>query len=174
MSDVIESADIKIYLSGGAGNTDPNASLGGVISATEVVDDNLHNLFAKVSAAEALAGSTKYRGIYIKNENGHTLTWEDVKAYINSQSTSPDTSVEIAVALEVADETMDTIANEDTAPDPAVDFTATTDPDLGKDVGDLEDGSYRGIWVKRIVSPSASAFGNDTAELGGRGETASI
>ena len=41
MSDVIETTDIKIYLSGGATNTDPNASLGGIISSTELVDNNL-------------------------------------------------------------------------------------------------------------------------------------
>lgn len=173
MSDVIETTDIKIYLSGGATNTDPNASLGGIISSTELVDNNLHNLFAKVEAAEASTGSTKYRGIYVKNNNGHTLTWESVIAYIESQTTSGDTSIEIGVANEAADATMDTIANEDTAPDPAVSFTASTDPGDGKAVGDLADGSYRGIWVKRIVNASASAFGNDTAELAIRGETTS-
>ena len=48
-------------------------------------DNTLHNLFAKVSAAEALAGSTKYRGIYIKNENGHTLTLQDAKMCIRDR-----------------------------------------------------------------------------------------
>ena len=32
----IVAGDLKIYLSGGAGNSDPNASLGGIISSTEV------------------------------------------------------------------------------------------------------------------------------------------
>ena len=173
---VIEQGDIKIYLSGGATNTDPNDSLGGAISSTELVDNTLHNLFAKVSAAEALAGSTKYRGIYIKNENGHTLTLQDAITYIESQTTSGDTSIEIAVAAEAADVEMATIADEDTAPaSVAVDgFTALTGTSNGRIVGDLDDGSFRGIWIKRIVSAGATAYGDDTCEIGTRGETTSI
>jgi hypothetical protein len=172
----IKQGDIKIYLSGGASNTDPNDSLGGAISSTELVDNTLHNLFAKVSAAEALAGSTKYRGIYIKNENGHTLTLQDAIAYIESQTTSGDTSIEIAVAAEAADVEMATIANEDTAPASVAPdgFTASTGTSNGRIVGDLDDGSYRGLWVKRIVTAGATAYGDDTCEIGTRGETTSI
>jgi len=172
MSDVIETGDIKIYLSGGTSNTDPNASLGGVISSTELTDDELHNLFAKVSASEAETGSTKYRGVYLKNENGHTLTLQDAVAYIESQTTAGDTSIEIAVADEAIDTEMATIADEDTAPASiSGSWISATGVGSGSSVGSLDDGSYRGIWVKRIVSPSASAYGNDTAELGVRGET---
>lgn len=172
----IEQGDIKIYLSGGASNTDPNDSLGGAISSTELVDNTLHNLFAKVSAAEALAGSTKYRGIYIKNENGHTLTLQDVITYIESQTTSGDTSIEIAVAAEAADVEMATIPNEDTAPASVAPdgFTALTGTSNGRIVGDLDDGSFRGIWIKRIVTAGATAYGDDTCEIGTRGETTSI
>jgi len=171
---VIEQGDIKIYLSGGASNTDPNASLGGAISSTELVDNTLHNLFAKVSAAEALAGSTKYRGIYIKNENGHTLTLQDAIAYIESQTTSGDTSIEIAVATEAKNTSVQTIANEDTAPTGQSSWVSLEGVSNGQDMGDLGDGDYRGLWVKRIISPGASAYGNDSATLGTRGETTAI
>ncbi len=173
MSNVIESTDLKIYLSGGGANTDPNASLGGEISSTELVDNNLHNLFAKVDAAEALAGSTKYRGLYVKNENGHGLTLEDAVAFLESQSTSGDTSIEVGVAAEAIDAEMATIANEDTAPTTDDGYTNTTGVGNGKAIGGLADASYRGIWIKRIVNASASAFGNDTAEFGVNGETTS-
>ncbi len=170
---VIESTDLKIYLSGGGANTDPNASLGGAISSTELVDDNLHNLFAKVSASEADSGSTKYRGIYVKNENGDGLTLNDAVAFIESQTTSGDTSIEVGVAAEAIDAEMATIANEDTAPTTADGYTSTIGADNGKAIGNVDDDSYRGIWIKRIVSASASAFGNDSAEVGVRGETTS-
>lgn len=65
----IVDADVKFFLSGGAGNSDPNASLGGVMSSTEVVDNTLHNLFDYVSGTEAGAGDTEYRAIYLKNTN---------------------------------------------------------------------------------------------------------
>lgn len=170
MSTIIAS-EIKYYLSGGSGNTDPNASLGGAISTTEVVDNNLHNLFAKVSAAEALTGSTKYRGIYVKNTNA-TLTFEDIVAYISSQTSSGDTSIEISVATEGADESIQTISDEDTAPTGQT-YISATGVSNGQSSGDLSAGSYKGLWIKRIVTASASAFGSDEATIGWRGETTS-
>jgi len=167
---VITTADIKYYLSGGASNTDPNASLGGVISTTELVDDTLHNLFAKVGAAEALAGSTKYRALYIKNTNAASLTLQDIVAYISSQTTSGDTSIEISVATEVSDATIQTIVNEDTAPTGQTYISATGVAE-GQDMGDLAAGSYRGVWIKRIVTSGATAYGSDEATIGCRGET---
>lgn len=167
---VITTADIKYYLSGGATNTDPNASLGGVISTTELVDDTLHTLFAKVGAAEALAGSTKYRALYIKNTNAASLTLQDIVAYISSQTTSGDTSIEISVATEIADATIQTIVNEDTAPTGQTYISATGVAE-GQDMGDLAAGSYRGVWIKRIVSAGATAYGSDEATIGARGET---
>ncbi len=175
MSDVIESTDIKVYLSSESGGAStPADSIGGPISTTELTDDELHNLFAKVDAQEAEDGSTKYRGIYVKNENGHTLTLEDAIAYIESQSTSGDTSIEIAVADEAIDASMERLANEDTAPTAiSGSWVSDTGTENGSDIGDLDDGSYRGVWVKRIVNASASAYGNDSATAGFRGETTS-
>ena len=57
----IVSGDIKYYLSGGGGNTNPNASLGGAISSTEITPASLHNLFDLVSSADASAGTDDYR-----------------------------------------------------------------------------------------------------------------
>jgi hypothetical protein len=167
---VITTSDIKYYLSGGATNTDPNASLGGAISTTELVDDTLHNLFAKVGAAEALAGSTKYRALYVKNENASSLTFQDIVAYISSQTTSGDTSIEISVATEDADATIQTIVNENTAPTGQTYISAVGVAE-GQDLGDLDAGSYRGVWIKRVVTAGATAYGSDTATIGVRGET---
>ena len=59
----IISTDIQYRLSGGSGNTDVNASLGGVKSSTSV-GTGLHNLFDVVSSAEASSGDTEYRCVY--------------------------------------------------------------------------------------------------------------
>jgi hypothetical protein len=71
---------------------------------------------------------------------------------------------------------MATIPNEDTAPASVAPdgFTALTGTSNGRIVGDLDDGSYRGLWVKRIVTAGATAYGDDTCEIGTRGETTSI
>jgi hypothetical protein len=167
----IASSDIKVYLSGGSGNTDPNAALGGAISTTELVDNTLHNLFAKVSAAEALAGSTKYRGIYIKNTHG-TLTYEDAVAYISTNTTSTDTAATISVADEGKSASMQTIVNEDTAPIGEV-FVTADGVANGLSIGSLAPAEYWGVWIKRVVTAGATAFGADTLTLGIRGESTS-
>ena len=167
----ITSSEIKVYLSGGSGNTDPNASLGGAISTTELVDNTLHNLFAKVSGAEALAGSVKYRGIYIKNTNG-TLTYEDALAYIATQTTSTDTSAKISVANEGKSASMQTIVNENTAPSGEV-FVIADGVANGLSIGSLAPAEYWGVWIERTVTAGATAFGADQLVLGVRGETTS-
>jgi len=165
----ITASEIKVYLSGGGGNTNPNLSLGGAISSTELVDNTLHNLFAKVSAAEALAGSTKYRGIYVKNTNG-TLTYEDALAYISANTTSTDTTATISVADEGKSASMQTIVNEDTAPSGEV-FVTADGVANGLSIGSLAPAEYYGVWIKRVVTAGATAFGSDTLVLGVRGET---
>ena len=62
----ITASNIKFYLSGGTSNSNVNASIGGAISTTEVVDNSRHNLFDKTLGTESTAGDTEYRCIYIK------------------------------------------------------------------------------------------------------------
>ena len=165
----IQASDIKIYLSGGAENTSPNDSIGGAKSGTLLVDNALSNLFDKIKAAEATAGSTKYRAVYIQN-NHATLTWEDIKVYILQQTTSPKTKIEVGVADEGKNETIELLANETTAPESVV-FNDSTTPGSGLDIPNLEANDYIGIWVKRVVTAGALAIGEDTGKIGYLGET---
>lgn len=165
----MDESDIKIYLSGGSANTDPNASLGGERSTTELTDDTIANLFANVSAGEAETGSTKYRAVFVRNEHS-TDTFEAIKAYIESQTTG-DSKIEISVATEDKNDPIQTIADEDTAPNTQT-FTDEEDPDNGQDVTDLEPNDFKGIWIKRIIDPNASATGEDSGQIGLRGEIA--
>ena len=70
-------SDIKFYLTGavsdGAVQADPNASLGGYRSASEITSGALNNLFDNISSAEASAGDTNYRCICVKNDSLETL-----------------------------------------------------------------------------------------------------
>jgi hypothetical protein len=164
----IVSSDIKYYLSGGAANSDPNAALGGAISSTQLSGTPLNNLFDDVAGAESSAGDTEYRGIYVKNTHG-TLTLQDAKLWIESQVAS-GANVEIALADEGLNATMETIANEDTAPSGPV-FSAPTDKPSGLSLGNIPAGQFFGIWVKRIVPPASSAQANDGATLRVEGDT---
>ena len=111
----IVAGDIIFRLSGGAGNSDPDLSLGGVISSTAITDASVENLFDNVSGAESTAGDTEYRGFYVLNNHG-SLTWQSVKLWISTETPSADSLIDIALAGEGVDVTMETIANESTAP----------------------------------------------------------
>jgi hypothetical protein len=60
---------LKFYLSGGAGNTDPNASLGGVVSTTELSSGE-NSLFDDAGTLEVYVGLVTYRCLYLKNTSG--------------------------------------------------------------------------------------------------------
>lgn len=164
----ITSSDIKFYLSGGASNTDPNASLGGAISSTEIVDNTVHNLFDKVTGAEADAGDTEYRAFYVKNTHA-TLTLQNAKIYIYSNTPSTDTHVQISVASETGSP-IQTIANENTAPSGQT-FSDANGETNAISIGDLAPGAVKGIWIKRVVNAGASAYANDNAVIKVFGDT---
>jgi hypothetical protein len=67
--------DIGLFLSGGAGNTDPNAALGGIISSTRFVSQATSgNTIAGVTIADA-AENTVGSGTLAYAVSGKTLTW---------------------------------------------------------------------------------------------------
>ena len=161
----IVSSDIKIYLSGGALNTDPDASLGGAISPTQMGT----NLFDAVSSSEATSGDTEYRGVYIKNENA-SLTLSNAVVWVLSNTPSADSAVQIALCDEGADAAMETIVNEGTAPSGPT-FDDAEDEANALSLGNLAAGSFYGIWIKRTIGLDAAAYANDGFTLRVKGDT---
>ena len=159
----IVSSDLKIRLSGGSGNSDPNASLGGVKSSTEVVDNTTHNLFDQVSGTESLAGDTEYRAVYLHNGHG-SLTAQNTHVYISSNTGSADTTIDIALPGEGLNSTMETVANENTAPS-GESFSAPTTYAGGLDMGNVPSGQHYGLWIRRTVSASAAAVNDDAVTI---------
>ena len=162
----ILSTDIQYRLSGGASNSDPNASLGGAISSTAAGT----NIFDNVSSAEASAGDTEYRCLYIRN--GHaTLTMQSAKVWIQANTPSADTAVAIAIAGEGVNGTAETIANENTAPSGET-FVTAVDEANAISIGNIPPGQHIAIWVRRVVSASAAAYNNDGFTLRCKTDTA--
>jgi hypothetical protein len=161
----IVSTDLKMYLSGGGSNTDPNAALGGAISSTQMGT----NIFDNVSSGEASAGDTEYRGVYVKNTNA-TLSLTNAKIWIQSNTPSTDTSVQIALCDEGASATMETIGTEGTAPTGPT-FDDAEDEANALSLGTLAAGAFYGIWIKRVVGASAAAYSNDGFTLRVKGDT---
>jgi len=159
---MIAASDIKFYLSGGAGNSDPDAALGGIISTTEITDDSLNNLFDNVSGEEHTAGDTEYRCFYVKNTNV-TDTAYNVKIYIDTNTTAADDTINIGKDLAGVNGTADTIADESTAPDPAVTFSSADGIANAITLGNIAAGQVYAIWVKRIVSAGSTAQATNSA-----------
>lgn len=170
----IVDSEIQLFLSGGGANADPNASLGGAISTTQIDSvTTLHNLFDKVTSAETTAGITEYRCFYVKNTNG-TLTWESVVAWIGTNTPSGDTSVEIAIGSSGVNGTEPAIADEIDSGSvlSGLSFSAPATQGAALAIGDIPSDQHMAIWVKRVVNPGASAYSNDGATINFAGDTA--
>ena len=167
----IISTDIKFRLSGGAANSDPNASLGGLKSTTEIVDATLHNLFDIVSSAEASAGDVEYRCFYVHNGHGGALALQNPEIFI--QTNTPSTDTDVAIGLDPAgiNGTATTIGDESSAP-AGVTFTQPSSGSPLAFPGDLPDGGHIAVWVRRTVSAAAAAYNGDSVVLRVQGDTA--
>ncbi len=165
----ITSTDIKFRLSGGGSNTAPNASLGGAKSSTEI-GTGLHNLFDQVGSAETTSGDTEYRCFYVHNAHA-TLSLDNAVVYIQSNTPSGDTSVEIAVGSAAVNGTEQTVANESTAPT-GVTFSSAANLGAALALGNIPAGQHRAVWVKRIVNAGAAAYNDDQVTLRVQGDTA--
>lgn len=164
----ITAAEIKFYYSGGASNSNPSLSYGGIKSSVEV-GATLHDLFDVVSGAESSAGMTDYRCVFVQNTNSTPLTLTNVAVFIQAQDT--DSQFEIAIADEAKNTAVETPANENTAPTgPA--FSAPSSYATGLTIPDLTGPSdYFGIWIKRTVAPANSAAAAESATLRVQGDT---
>lgn len=160
----IVAGDFEVRLSGGAGNADVNASLGGVKSSVEVVDASLHNLFDVVSGAEAVAGDVEYRCVYLHNANG-VNTMLGAEVFIDTNTPSPGTAVAIGVGSSAVNGNEQTVADESTAP-AGVTFSAADGVENGLALGDIPPGQHRAIWIRRTVTAGAAAYNNDGVTLG--------
>lgn len=160
----IAASDIKLYHS--------TSRLGGAITATEITDNAVANLFDNVSGAEAAAGDTEYRAFYIKNTHA-TLTWQAVKFWISSNTTSADDTLTVGLDLVgvIATGAGDSVADESTAPDPSVTFAAAANEGAALTIGDVAAGSYILIWVKRVVGAAAAAIAANAATLNWTGDS---
>jgi hypothetical protein len=166
----ITATDIQFRLSGGASNSDVNASLGGAKSSTQVTTASLHNLFDQVSGAESAAGDIEYRCIYFHNAHG-SLSLQNARAYISSNTPATDTTLDIAAAGEGINGTAETIANENTAPAGET-FSAPANYAAGIVLGTIPAGQHHAIWIRRTVTAGAAARNLDNATIVVEGETA--
>jgi hypothetical protein len=153
-------------LSGGGSNSDPNASLGGVMSTIAVAPVNL---FDNVSGDETAAGDIEYRGVYVLNNGNVDL--QNAFVWVQTNTPDPDTDITMALAGAGPNATMATIANENTAPTDGATFSAPSSRATGLSIGTLATGQRYGVWIKRVVDSGAAAYNNDAFALRVEGDT---
>lgn len=171
----IQSTDIVYRLSGGAANTDKNASLGGAMSTAAggiITPGAANNVWDDVSGAEAAAGDIEYRCIYVTNTHG-SLTLQNSVVWIDALTTSASTEFDIALdPAAVGANATASSADENTAPTGGtVTFTRPTTKGGGLSIGDIPAGSKKAIWLRRTVTAGASAA-SDTGSIRVEGDTA--
>jgi hypothetical protein len=157
----------KFSVSAAAGDTTAgtaNTSLGDQISTTQITDNVLDNLFDDVTSAEASAGATDYRCIFIHN-NHATDTAFNVKVQLNSQ-------VSLGASVTIASDNIGVTAKGSASAQAAVIATETTTPtgvsafnttDLT--IGTMTPGQVAAVWIKRVTSASTAALSSDGATL---------
>lgn len=163
----ISSSEIKFYLSGGASNSDPAASIGGAISTTVAGT----NLFANVNSSDAASGRTYYRCIYVKNTNS-SLTWENAKIWFQSNTPSLTTEAYIALDGNGLNATAEgPKADQYTAPSGET-FTAPASSGTALTLGNIPAQQYYAVWVKLVVDAASVATANDGFTIRVVGDTA--
>ncbi len=137
------------------------------VSNTVTISNRDNGLFDDVTKAEALAGDTNYRCVYVMN-NHASLTATGVKAWINQDALGADTISLAADAAGIGDGTSTgvaaTIANEAAAPAGAV-FTQPLSEGAALSLGNFTFGTGIGLWVKRSVPSSTLVVTLDDTTL---------
>jgi hypothetical protein len=153
---------IQYRLSGGASNTDPNAALGGAMSSTAVSGTALNNLFDDVTSAQASAGLTEYRCIYVRN--GGSSTAIGARIWVSSDTTSSTTAIAIALGGEGNGGTAETVGSETTAPT-GESFSSPSTAGTGLSLGNLAASEFFPVWIRRTVNAATSAVASDPFEI---------
>lgn len=166
----ITAAEIEFRLSGGAANTDGNASLGGAISST-AVSNALHAFFDRVTGSESASGDVEYRCLYVRNSHA-TLTLYDARVWISSNTPAAGTTIDIGLGTSAIGGTEQTVADEGTAPT-GVAFSAPSSYATGLVIGDIPAGGHKAVWIRRTVTTGAAAYSNDGATIAVQGDTGS-
>ena len=176
----VSPSDIKRRLStqsGAAGNSTastPAASIGKYMSTTDLVDATVENLFINITAAEAAAGKTVYRCLFLYNSHG-SQSMTATKIWVVSQTAGGgDISIGLdpagAVTYNQAGAQAAIPANDTTAPSGVVFRTPTSEADA-LSIGTLASGKCYAVWFKLVVPIDVAALNLDNVIFRVKGQS---
>lgn len=151
-------AIVGLRLTGGAANSDPNASLGGARSGHNVSATPLANLFAHVTPAQGIAGAVHYRAVDLVNGGDAPAAYLSV--WIDPNTPSPSTA--LALGAGALESTL-AIGAETTAP-AGISFGEPTEG-ARLALPDLPVGQGVRVWLRRTVLAGAENAVADGATL---------
>lgn len=169
-SDIVKRLSVTTGSAGDSTAGTPAGALGKYVSTTAITDATLNNVFDDVSGAEALAGTTEYRCIFILN-NHATLTLYAATITLQSE-TAGGGAITLALdniaasAKGSASAQAAQIASETTTPSGVGTFGAGP-----LAIGDLAPGQVKGVWLKRVVGAATAALAQDGMILRVSGDT---
>jgi hypothetical protein len=168
----IVAGDIAFRLSGGAANVAPLASLGGAMSTAGggvITSGAANNLWDDVSGDQSAAGLIEHRAFYVQN-NHATLTWQSVMFWIDALTSSADTEFDVALASEAVNAPIVQTLGAETSIPSGVTFTRPVTKAGGLAIGNIPNGQFKGLWIRRTVNVGAAAA-NDTGSIRCEGDT---
>jgi len=162
-------ASLQFRLTGGATNSDPDASLGGVMSSTEISEDPMNNLFDNVSPAEGKSGDVEHRGIDVYNAGDEDAT--EVAIYMSDETSSPDTQLDMgqdSIGAHDSDWNGPSIADEGDTPSDSQGGNISFDHYTSSNklsLPDIPSGKAVRVWLKRVVQANAGNTSNDQGTI---------
>lgn len=153
-------AVLDVHLTGGSGNSDPDASLGGVTSGN-AAGEGLHGLFDLVTSSEASAGDVEYRAVDLVNSGDAAATLAEI--YMFSETSSVGSQLDMGVEASPIDSSL-SIVDESTPPAGVTFGHYNSGSRLS--LPDIPVGSYCRVWLKRIISAGAGNDASDTGTIG--------
>jgi hypothetical protein len=155
-------ADFVHRLSGGAANSTPSLSIGGAKSST-AASTALNGLFPLITSAQAAAGVTLYRCLYMHNANASSLM-VGARIWLSANTPNTSTIIDIGIGASGVNGTETATANETTAP-AGVSFSAPATSAAGLALGDIPAGQHRAFWVRLTVTAGAAFSASDAVAI---------
>lgn len=154
-SNFVTAGLLQIRLSGGASNSNPLTSYGGIKSS---VSAGL-TLFDNVTLTEATTGDTEYRCVYLHNSHA-SLQMLDLKVWISGNTPGGD-EVSIGAGVAGANGTETAVANENTAPASVAFTSAAVSQATAVSLGNVSAAQHYGLWIRRAVPAGTTTYSNN-------------
>lgn len=150
-------SQLQFNYTGGAGNANPDLSLGGIASTVKLLTVALNNLFDNVLPTDiAVADHVSYRAIDVYNFGDGTALHVDF--YFTD---TPNVESVLAAGYDAT--ATQSIANDTTAP-VGITFTEPT-VSSRLSLPNLAPGEKARVWIRRTVDQGATNINDDTAYL---------